>query len=471
MSEPQSVLPDVTHSDDADDKVTVLRITRGTCPICIEIVDARLIVESGRVLLEKNCPDHGKNRALLSESPAYFAELLEFYHDILPQDLPQRDFILRLTARCNMRCPICLASSDQFEEEDLPKEQLAAFLKGRGRRLKLDLMGAEPTVRDDLAEIIRMADQGGHITALHTNGLEITDPAKLKKLVDAGLKEVHLQFDGFEDEHDLVLRGRPMRAVREKVLAALEQYGVATDLVVTILRGLNENQMEPVLTYAAEHPFVKEVFYLGCRRLGRATDDFADQVIAPDELIDDLERETSGRISREDIRIFQKLYFSLLAVFRVRKCFYIHHYIVIRTRDGYRPLSEQMDLAYLEPRLERFRRMIKKSRLLSVPYLMFHCGISVLRKGGLALLVDGMLLSLLLALGFDLSRIKRRIILVGFISACDPWIHDIEISANCGKGEVATDIGVHEAGADANVERERVHREAEKKSTRVHGIS
>ncbi len=467
MPEPQPM----TNATDTDDKLTVLRTTRGTCPICIEIVDARLIVEGGRVLLEKSCPEHGKNRALLSESPEYFSELLEFYHDIMPPDLPQRDFILRLTARCNMRCPICLASSDQFDEEDLPKEQLAAFLKGRGRRLKLDLMGAEPTVRDDLAEIIRMADKGGHITALHTNGLEITDPDRLKELVDAGLKEVHLQFDGFEDEHNLVLRGRPMAEVREKILASLEQNGVATDLVVTILRGLNENQMEKVLTYAAEHPFVKEVFYLGCRRLGRATDDFADQVVAPDELIDDLERETSGKIARDDIRIFQKLYFSLLAALRVRKCFYIHHYIVIRTRDGYRPLSQQMDLAYLEPRLERFRRMVKRSRLLSVPYLLFHCGISVLRKGGLTLLADGVVLSLLLLLGFDLSRIKRRIILIGFISACDPWIHDVEISANCGKGEVATDIGVHEAGADANVERERVHLKAETKSARAHGLS
>ncbi len=463
----------VTHSDDGDPKVEVLRTTRGTCPVCIEVVDARLIIDSGQVLLEKNCPEHGKNRALLSESPAYFSELLEFYHDIMPKNLPQRDFILRLTARCNMRCPICLASSDQFDEEDLPKEQLAAFLKGRGRRLKLDLMGAEPTVRDDLAEIIRMADKGGHITALHTNGLQIADPDRLKELVDAGLKEVHLQFDGFEDEHDLVLRGRPMAKAREKILGSLEQHGVATDLVVTILRGLNENQMEPVLAYAAEHPFVKEVFYLGCRALGRATEDFADQVVAPDELIDDLERETSGRIARDDVRIFQKLYFALLVALRVRKCFYIHHYIVIRTKDGYRPLSQQMDLTYLEPRLERFRRLVKRgrSRLLTVPYLLFHCGISVLRKGGLTLLADGVLLSVLLALGFDLSRIKRRIILVGFISACDPWIHDVEISANCGKGEVATDIGVHEAGADANVERERMHLMAEKKSDRIHGIT
>lgn len=454
-----------------DAPATVLRTTQGTCPVCVEIVDARLIVDGGRVVLEKDCPEHGRNRALLSKAPEYFAELRDFYDDVMPEDLPQRDFILRLTGRCNMRCPICLASSDQFEEDDLPLEQLAAFLKERGRKLKLDLMGAEPTLREDLAKIIRMAEDGGHITALHTNGLEIADPERLKELVDAGLREVHLQFDGFEDDHNLVLRGRPMTEARQKILESLQQHGVATDLVVTILRGLNENQMEPILDYAAEHLFVKEVFYLGCRRLGRATEDFADQVVAPDELIDDLERETKGKINRNDIRIFQKLYFALLTAFRVRKCFYIHHYIVIRTKNGYQTIAEQMDLGFLEGKLERFRRMVKRgrSRLVTVPYLMVQCGLAVLRKGGMALLADGIWLSLLLALGFDLSKVKRRIILVGFISACDPWIHDVAISTHCGKGEVATDIGVHEAGADANVERERAHLKADESPPTVHG--
>lgn len=319
-------------------------------------------------------------------------------------------------------------------------------------------MGAEPTVHEDLEEIIRMASERGHITALHTNGILIADRAKLQPLVDAGLDEVHLQFDGFSDEHDLVLRGRPMSAVRSKVLAALEEQRVATDLVVTVARGVNEEQMEPVLEYAAEHAFIKEVFYLGCRRLGRATDDFADQCVAPDELIDDLERATRGRIAREDVRVFQKLYFALLAIFKVRKCFYIHHYMVMRTKSGYRPVSEMIDLAYLEPRLDRVRRLLERSRRLAAAYLFAHCVIAILRRGGFRLLLDGTILSLMLMLGFDLSKIKRRIILIGFISACDPWIHDVEIAANCGKGEVASDIGVHEAGSDANVIRERFHR-------------
>jgi pyruvate-formate lyase-activating enzyme len=440
----------------------VLLRTRGVCPTCVEEVPARFVVDGGSVYLEKECPDHGEQRALLSRHPDYYRELLAAYRELMPESLPQRDFILRLTARCNMSCPICLASSDQYEEEDLTFEDVAGLLASRGaekgRRLKLDLMGAEPTLHPDLERIIRLAHEGGHITALHTNGIEIAQGDLLRRLVDAGLDEVHLQLDGFDDAHDQVLRGRPMGDVRRRVLEQLERVDVATDLVVTLIRGCNEDQMTSVLDYAARHPFVKEVFYLGMRSLGRATGTFEAGVLAPDEVIDDLELQSGGSIRREEIRVFQKLYFALLAAFRVRKCFYIHHYMVMRDGEGYRPISDYIDLAYLEPHLDRFRSLLRRSRALALPYLAAHALRAIVRRRGYPLLADAAVLNLMLLLGFDLSRIRRRVILLGFISACDPWIHCCEVAANCGKGELARDIGLHEAGADANVARERLHR-------------
>jgi MoaA/NifB/PqqE/SkfB family radical SAM enzyme len=435
----------------------VIRRTRGTCPICIEMVDAQVVEDQGLIYLEKMCPAHGLNRMVLSRNPAYYRELMRYYFDLLPDSIPQRDFILRLTARCNMKCPICLASADQYAEQDMSLQQYKDFLRGRPRT-KLDLMGAEPTLHEDLVEMIRFSTEQGHISALHTNGIVIQDPEVLQRLVDAGLDEVHLQFDGFRDDDDMVLRGQPMSRVRHKVLKSLEQFGVATDLVVTVMKGLNEDQMEACLDYAARHSFVKEVFYLGCRPLGRASTDYMDQCLAPDETIDLIEQATAGRINRDDFRVFNKLYFALLAIFAVRKCFYIHHYMVLRGRHGYEPLSEHMDLAYLEPKLDRFRDMfVGGSRRRAAAYLLSHCGIAITRKRGFPLLLDGLMLNVLLALGFDLSRIRRKLILIGAISACDPWMYDEQIAANCGKGEISNDQGVHEAGAWANVSRERYH--------------
>ena len=435
----------------------VVRNTRGTCPVCVEMVDAQVVEEDGKIYLEKNCPEHGRNRMVLSSHPGYYRDTMGFYFDVLPNSIPQRDFILRLTSRCNMQCPICLASADDYHEEDLTLAQYRRFLDGR-KRSKLDLMGAEPTLNKDLAEMIRYASERDHITALHTNGIEIQDVHELQLLVDAGLDEVHLQFDGFRDEDDMVLRGQPMSKVRQRVLKGLEELNVATDLVVTVLRHQNESQLEACLEYAATHSFVKEVFYLGCRPLGRAVEDFGDAFLAPDETIDLVEEATAGRINRADFRVFNKLYFALLAVFQVRKCFYIHHYMVLRGKHGYEPLSQHMDLAYLEPKLEKFRKMFKGgSRKRAAAYLFTHCGIAIARKGGYPLFIDGLILNILLALGMDLSRINRKLILIGCISACDPWMYDEQVAANCGKGEISNDQGVHEAGALANVSRERWH--------------
>ena len=438
----------------------LLRKTHGTCPVCVEVVPAEIVVDGGRVFIEKQCPEHGINRALISVSPDYYEELSRYYFSVMEEGLPQRDYILRLTGRCNMNCPICLASANDFTEQDLPRDDIDTLM-GKGRRLKLDLMGAEPTLREDLADIIRDARARGHITALHTNGIKLGDREYCKSLVDAGLDEVHLQFDGFSDDHDLEIRGQLMNDHKERALATLEEFNIATDLVVTVAQSSNEDEMLKVLDYAGEHPFVKEVFFLGCRRLGRATDDFADQCLVPDEVLDLLDEKSGGRISRDDLRRFQKLYFALLAIFRVRKCFYIHHYMVSRGRGGWVPISQQIDLPYLERHLDRFPTLFRRSRVLGTGYLGLHSVLGILRKRSLRLLLDGGLLALMMALGFDLSRIKRRPILLGFITACDPWIHDVMVASNCGKGEVSTDLGHYDSGSDANVARERLHRALE----------
>ncbi len=163
----------------------VVRETRGTCPVCIEMVDARVIVDEGKVFLEKNCPEHGIKRAFLSNHPDYYVELMEAFFELMPGSYPQRDYILRLTARCNMKCPICLASADDYQERDMTLEEVREFID-QPRRLKLDLMGAEPTLWPDLETVIRESKEKGHINALHSNGIRLLDEDYLKRLIDAG---------------------------------------------------------------------------------------------------------------------------------------------------------------------------------------------------------------------------------------------------------------------------------------------
>jgi hypothetical protein len=57
--------------------------------------------------------------------------------------------------------------------------------------------------------------------------------------------------------------------------------------------------------------------------------------------------------------------------------------------------------------------------------------------------------------GFDLSKLSKKNILLGFISACDAYSFDYQIARNCGKGAVSVELGIQEIGAIDNVRRDK----------------
>jgi uncharacterized radical SAM superfamily Fe-S cluster-containing enzyme len=319
-------------------------------------------------------------------------------------------------------------------------------------------MGAEPTMRQDLPRIIRMIRDSGNLAALHTNGVKIADFSYLKELWAAGLREVHLQFDGFDDKFYLKIRGQKLLTQKLEALANLKRLGIGTDLVATIVRGYNDNEITKILNYGATNPFVREIFFLGCRWLGKARDFDYNVCLLPDEVIDLLTeqtKETSEPITREKIFQFQKLYFTLLSLTSLKKCFYIHHYLLARTKGGYRSIHRILDLARMEPALDRYKKNVEKGKRLAKISLVGDLLPNFFRPATLFLAKDFLIHRSLLTSGFDIARIPSKYLLLGFISACDPYMFDSQIALNCGKGEISMDLGEQELGALANCLRDK----------------
>ena len=429
---------------------STIRETRSVCPDCLRPVAAAVVEREGLVVLEKRCPDHGTTRLLLSRHPDYYRDLNAYYFAVAKTTFPQRDYIVNLTNRCNLRCPICLANAGSGQSKDFSVEALKKFLKGK-KRYKIDLMGAEPTLREDLSEIVELVRRSGNIAALHTNGIRLADLEYLKRLLEAGVAEVHLQFDGFDDEAYRTLRGEDLLEGKLKVLDHLKRLRVPTDLVATIARGVNEDQMKPILDYGVREDFVREVFFLGCRFLGRARGLSPQISIMPDELIDVLETQTDGAINRHSILEFQRLYFALLSAFSVKKCFYIHHFIVFRDPKGFLSLDKVFDLAGIQKHLFRFKDMKVKGHPMASAYLILSLILQMMRGRNRRCLAGLLSYFRPFIRGFDLSRLSRRCLLLGFISACDAYSLDYDIARNCGKGSLSTEFGVQDSGAFYNV--------------------
>ncbi len=400
---------------------TLIRRTWSVCPECLEELPARVVEDRGMVFLRKDCPEHGTSECLLSRHAWYYEALDRYFFAVMPEEVPQRDYLIRVNERCNLKCPICLAS-------------------------------AVPTLRKDLPEILRAIKSRGHISSLHTNGVRLADREYLRTLKNAGLDEVFLQMDGFDDQAYLKIRGARLTQTKIRVLENLEAEGVATSLVMVVMPGCNEAEIPKVLDYAATRPFIREVMFLGTRALGYFRG--SDELLMPDQVIDLVEDLCGGLCPRPEVFRFQKLYFALLSLLGVRKCLYVQHYLLIRDGGGFANLDRFINWAKVEPVLDELPHTPRTS-LARLAWL-FRLGLALLSPKTLRLLPDFLSLFLRLKFGWRLRRLPFRPLLIGYITACDPVNLDRRVGHYCGKGELAMDLGLHESGSEANIERERM---------------
>ncbi|MGM9991611.1 MAG: radical SAM protein [Candidatus Bruticola sp.] len=441
-----------------DTNLKIIRRTASVCPTCLRDVPAYTAENDGKIYLYKECPEHGLSKCLISEHADYYVPLDNYFFEVMQgKELRQRDYLVRMTEKCNLQCPICLASADSNTNQapppipDLKLEQLVAFMeRNKGRKLKIDLISAEPTLCQNLPEFLNEIHKRGHIASLHTNGIKLADYNYAKSLKEAGLDEVFLQFDGFDDDAYMRIRGARLTHTKLKTLKNLQDLGIAVSLVMVIMPNCNEKEIGKVLDYAREHNFVREVMFLGTRALGYFRD--SQDLLMPDQVIDLVHQQSGGLCPRQECFFFQKLYFALLSFLGVRKCLYVQHNLLIRSNKQFMSISDFVDWSRVEPVLD----MLPQVQTIFDKFMWFlRLGFSLLSLKTLKLLPDFFSLFVRLKLGWNLSQLPHAPLLIGYITACDPLNVDRQIGNYCGKGEIAVDIGMHESGSEANIERER----------------
>jgi radical SAM protein with 4Fe4S-binding SPASM domain len=163
-------------------------------------------------------------------------------------------FHLNVTERCNIRCVHCyweaygkhpdpsLETIDQI----LSKFKELGKAHGEHGRHMLTIGGGEPTIRQDLADIIRLAVRRRFRVRLVTNAVTITD-ATARSLKKAGLKLAQVSLDGAcQETHDRV-RGAGNWARSMRGIAALKKAGIFVILSYVVLPELNMDEAPQLL--------------------------------------------------------------------------------------------------------------------------------------------------------------------------------------------------------------------------------
>ena len=269
------------------------------CSTCYRRIDAKIVFEDDRVFMLKHCPEHGHERVLIADDVDYYRRSREVF--IKPPEMPQRYntpvkwgcpydcglctdheqhsclTLVEICDYCNLRCPICYASSgperQQFRSVAEIERMLDAVVRNEGQPDVVQISGGEPTMHPEFFRVLDAAKARPirHLM-VNTNGVKIAESEAFTERLASYMPdlEIYLQFDSFERDALVALRGVDLRAVRTKALERLNAHGISTTLVVTLKKGLNDHEIGKIIDFAIEQPCVRGVTFQPIQDAGRA---------------------------------------------------------------------------------------------------------------------------------------------------------------------------------------------------------
>ncbi len=272
--------------------------TASVCSHCLRRVEAKILIKEERVFLEKWCPEHGWERSLIADDADYYRLCREVY--VKPPEMPERFntamrrgcpwdcglcpdhmqhscvSVVEITETCNLRCPVCYADSGPDTGRHLSLAEIEAMLDtvvaNEGEPDVVQISGGEPTLHPDFFAVLDAAKARPirHLM-VNTNGLRLaSEPDFAERLAayQPGL-EVYLQFDALRDASLKALRGAELADTHRRTLERLEAAGLSTTLVMTVARGVNDDQIGEVIRHALQWTCVRGVTLQPIQDAGR----------------------------------------------------------------------------------------------------------------------------------------------------------------------------------------------------------
>jgi len=276
------------------------RETDSLCPRCIpeirqQIVDgklpheillnekvgeikAKVIERDGKIMMVKECPKHGLFEDVMAMDPAFFKHLEDVFpgRDIRAHNdeklhnhgtstiLHGRGSVLTidLTNRCNMMCDPCFMDANQVGfVHELSWEDIKTLLDNAisikpRRQMSVQFSGGEPTLSPHFLDAVRYARKVGYNSVqAATNGIEFAkSPEFCKQAAEAGLRYAYLQFDGIGNAANSHRAVGNLFDVKMRAIENLWTSGVDIVPVITIINGINNEQVGAVVRFALDNP-------------------------------------------------------------------------------------------------------------------------------------------------------------------------------------------------------------------------
>ena len=302
---------------------------KSVCPVCyqkgkIEKIDAKVVEEDGKVWIKKECKEHGSFKEIYFGDAKLYNRWMKYMATGLSapdvktslfKDPPLYDSHssqtvltnLMATNRCDLRCSYCFmnAGAAGYVYEPTLDQIRELLLQARNARplgsKALQITGGEPTIREDLFDIIRMAKEVGfsHIQ-VNTNGLKLAESVDYcKRLKEERVNTIYMSFDG------VTKKTNPWIEQSKKAIINLRKANLKCVLVPVLIGDKNIHETGKIVRFALDNmDIIRGVNFQPISFCGRVTkikdEKRESQRVDYVRMMEAIEKEFDGQISRDD---------------------------------------------------------------------------------------------------------------------------------------------------------------------------
>jgi 7,8-dihydro-6-hydroxymethylpterin dimethyltransferase len=241
-------------------------------------IKAQIIERDGKILMVKDCPEHGHFEDVMAIDTEFFAHLESVFpgRDIRAHNDEKlhrhgsstvthgRGAVLTidLTNRCNMMCDPCFMDANQVGfVHELSWEDVKTLLDNAisikpKRQMSVQFSGGEPTLSPYFLDAVRYSRKVGYTSVqAATNGIEFAkSPEFCRQAAEAGLRYAYLQFDGIGNAANSHRAVGNLFDVKLRAIHNLHANGVDIVPVITIVNGINNEQVGRIVQFALDNP-------------------------------------------------------------------------------------------------------------------------------------------------------------------------------------------------------------------------
>ncbi len=297
------------------------------CPECLRILPSVIFHKEGKVWIRRICPEHGEIEEIYWGSYELYAKMSVYAHEgkgiynpHVLEDSPICPMTcglcnmhsshtglanMVLTNRCDLSCWYCFFYAQRAGYVYEPSlDQIRTMFKTLREERPVpgnavQLTGGEPSLRDDITEIVKSAKEEGidHIQ-FNTNGLRLAyQPDFASRLREGGVNTVYLSFDGVTPKTNPKCHWEVPYA-----LESCRSAGLGVVLVPTVMNNVNVHELGDIIRFGfGNMDIIRGVNFQPVSLVGRLTKEERRKlrVTIPD-VLEAIEEQTNGQIMKED---------------------------------------------------------------------------------------------------------------------------------------------------------------------------